>query len=448
MDFRKKKEIIALSVFGFIFLFMGITLAIYTYTKQGTTENVLSTSAITFIYTEIDGQGAGISIEDALPMSDNLGESQTGDRNVFNFKIKSSNPTSKYINYTVTVRNKSIDNTLDNYVKLNVKEVGGTYNKTKFYKDLKQYNNLNNERIIYQDEITNINSYEKDFQLRMWLSDTLDMSSGIYNNKSFSITVNVYANGADVSQSENCGQAICENKTFAQYMVAQDQAVVGQYVNIKAPTGGSDSNSFTGNEYTTDWMKAFARPIEYASAYQQKFTSVNAKYPDVNNISDWSGYNHGNASVLVPKIADDQIYNNLGKHVNMWFTRVNGRNNGQYVNPISFYIFGVYVPETGAAWKCVSNSPNNGYAVFSFNTSTTGIYIPGGSQFPFKGRSWEPGGYWGSGYGSAYIPGNFILVYNVDEYKAYLNTLSDGEYRAMIDNYAYLLAECNIPTDD
>jgi len=441
------KVITTISVLSLVLITFGVTLAFYSYVKRGSTENTIQSGAITFIYTEIDGQGAGIGITDALPMSDANGSTQTGTRNVFNFKIKSSNPTDKYINYTVTVRKKSTDTELDNYIKLNLKEVDGTYNKTKFYKNLKLYNNLNNERIIYQDEVTNANNYEKDFELRMWLSDTLTLDSNT-NNKSFSITVNVYANGADVAQSANCGEAVCENQSFAQYMETQDQNIVGTFVNIKAPTGGNNADSFTGLGYYDDWRKAFARPIEYASVYQQKFTSVNATYPDVKNVSDWNGYHHGNASVLVPKIADDQIYNNQSKHVNMWFTRVTGKDNGQYVNPISFYIFGVYAPETGIAWKCVTNRPASGYAVFSFDTNTTGIFIPGASQFPFKGRSWDPNGYWGGAYGAGYIPGNFILVYNVEAYKEYLNTLSNGEYRAMIDNYAYLLAECNVPEDD
>ena len=235
------KVITTISVLSLVLITVGVTLAFYSYTRTGTTENTVQSSGITFIYTEIDGQGSGIGITDALPMSDVLGEAQTGDRNVFNYKIKSSNPTDKYINYTVTVRKKSTGTELDNYIKLNVKEVGGSYNQTAFYKDLELYNNLDNERIIYQGEVTNDPNYEKNFQLRMWLSDTLTLDENT-NDKSFSVTVNVHASGSVTSQS-NSG-----NTTSTTYYGFVNDAAYPTH-----PTFPYDSSAFSYDPFNTGY---------------------------------------------------------------------------------------------------------------------------------------------------------------------------------------------------
>ena len=81
--------------------------------KNGTTENSVKTGIITFLYTEVDAKGAGISIEDALPMTDEQGKAQTGNGNVFNFKVTSTTTKDVSIPYEVTAR-QSKDSTLDN----------------------------------------------------------------------------------------------------------------------------------------------------------------------------------------------------------------------------------------------------------------------------------------------------------------------------------------------
>ena len=49
----------------------GVTLAFFTYSATGETINTITVGGITFHYREMQGKGHGISIKDALPVSDN-----------------------------------------------------------------------------------------------------------------------------------------------------------------------------------------------------------------------------------------------------------------------------------------------------------------------------------------------------------------------------------------
>ena len=89
---------------------IGTTYAIFTYTKLGTTENVITTGALNFIYTENTGVGSGISLTDALPVSDEVGKAYSTENYVFDFKIEGENTSTKEMEYEITLEK---DNTSD-----------------------------------------------------------------------------------------------------------------------------------------------------------------------------------------------------------------------------------------------------------------------------------------------------------------------------------------------
>ena len=82
----------------------------------------------------------------------------------------------------------------------------------KIYGSLLQYSEMDEnkyiEKVIYSGKVNeNQKNYRKDFRVRIWVDESTDFSSGNYNNKTFSITVNVYANGHSIGQgaSTNAG---------------------------------------------------------------------------------------------------------------------------------------------------------------------------------------------------------------------------------------------------
>ena len=198
-----------LVIIGIIMIMLGVTYAVFTYTKLGTTSNVITTGTLKFSYTENTGVGRGISLSNALPVTDKKGKSYTESGQVFDFTITGTNTSSKAIPYEITARlNKN--STLDkNVVKVYLTDITSDEKEVlepTIYGDLLQTSidvGENTEKTLYQTTVdSNTNNYEKKYRLRIWIDENTDFS-GIeqedgsmvypYNNKTFTVTVNVYS---------------------------------------------------------------------------------------------------------------------------------------------------------------------------------------------------------------------------------------------------------------
>lgn len=211
METRKKTGIILslLGIISIVLITAGVTYAFFSYTKEGVTENTITTGTITFLYTEVEQAGAGISIEDALPTTDEVGKAQTGAGNVFNFTVTATTAGQASIPFEVTARMKDTSTLDQDAIKLYLTEVDGD-NETQLL--LNTYNNLTQtsvavpggtvEKTIYTDTVAANSTYAKDFRLRLWVPEAIDYSEGDYNGKEFTVTVNVYANAEVVKVGE------------------------------------------------------------------------------------------------------------------------------------------------------------------------------------------------------------------------------------------------------
>ena len=247
----RRKTGLLLSVLGVLSLVLitaGVTYAFFSYAKEGQTENVITTGTIQFTYNEQEQNGEGINIQDALPITDEVGkalgtsqEDPTASTNaaagkVFHFSVTSLTPTTAKIPYVVTVK-KSDDSSLSNgQVKIYLEatdnatspatvsngETVKTGGVVKTFAELPTPSitsgdltyglNADLERIIYNGEVPagrgSSNSYTANFVLRMWLSGD-EQSVGDYSpyefmkktvkadsNKTF-----YFCNGAEVDQT-------------------------------------------------------------------------------------------------------------------------------------------------------------------------------------------------------------------------------------------------------
>ena len=207
---NKGQPLIAiLGALSLVLITAGVSLALFDYVKTGTEDNVISTGSITFIYDEETGQGRGVTLADAMPISNELGKAEP--TNVFNFKI-TSNPGTTNIKYTISARKVSEGNILDDVVDLYLTDQtnNGDYIAAQYpskitqektiltFGDLDGYKNSSIEKILYEKTITSSDltngKYEQDFRLRMWIDENTDFSDGTYNNQTFKIIVNVNAN--------------------------------------------------------------------------------------------------------------------------------------------------------------------------------------------------------------------------------------------------------------
>lgn len=211
---QRKILIVVVLLLSLIFITFTATYAFFTYIGEGLTENVIETGNITFIYEEVEKNGAGISITDAFPMSDEKGKTQTGSGKVFNFKVKSSTISSLSVPYIITARLDNNSTLAEDAVKIYLTQVDGT---TETELLLNKYSNLGNvanipeditERQLHSDIVpAGATDYEKNYRLRMWIDEDTNFSQNEdgtypYNNKTFSIKVNVYADSRVVTINE------------------------------------------------------------------------------------------------------------------------------------------------------------------------------------------------------------------------------------------------------
>ena len=207
---NKKKQIIItlVAIISLIVITVGVTYAFFNYAKEGTTDNVVKTGSITFLYTEVSGVGKGISLTEAYPVADSIGKVQVGEGKIFDFKVTSNISMNSNIGYQVTARKKTGSTLANSAVKVYLTEVNGTEQELLLskYSELSQTDKVDSskydERILYEGTVpANTKNYEKNFKLRMWVSDDTDFSDGSMNDKTFTLTVNVYADGKVVTDN-------------------------------------------------------------------------------------------------------------------------------------------------------------------------------------------------------------------------------------------------------
>ena len=207
---NKKKQIIItlIAIISLIVITVGVTYAFFNYSRTGTTDNVVKTGGITFLYTEVSGVGKGISLTEAYPVADSIGKVQVGEGKVFDFKVTSNISMNSSIGYQVTARKKTGSTLANSAVKVYLTEVNGTEQELLLskYSELDQTDKVDSskydERILYEATVpANTANYEKNFKLRMWVSDDTDFTDGSMNDRTFTLTVNVYADGKVVTDN-------------------------------------------------------------------------------------------------------------------------------------------------------------------------------------------------------------------------------------------------------
>ena len=207
---NKKKQIIItlIAIISLIVITVGVTYAFFNYAKEGTTDNTIQTGSITFLYTEVSGVGKGISLTDAYPVADSIGKVQVGEGKVFDFKVTSNISMDSSIGYQITARKKTGSTLANSAVKVYLTEVNGTEQELLLskYSELSQTDKVDiskyDERILYEATVpANTANYEKNFKLRMWVDENTDFSDGSMNDKTFTLTVNVYADGKVVTDN-------------------------------------------------------------------------------------------------------------------------------------------------------------------------------------------------------------------------------------------------------
>lgn len=189
-----------------ICIFSGVSYAIFNYFGAGMTNNVIQTGRVVFSYSDANGGGNGIHIEDAEPIPDDMGKLLSGDGEYFDFSVSASTTTSN-LSYEITV-NKDEKSTLpDEYVKIYLTAFDGNREmetplsvvdgNVVTYSELKNTDNkaLTGKTIYYGSVQSGEVAYGQKFRLRMWIKVPEDsqFDYSTIDNKAFSLKVNVAA---------------------------------------------------------------------------------------------------------------------------------------------------------------------------------------------------------------------------------------------------------------
>lgn len=198
---RDDSKQVLLSVFGVALLIVaivGISYAIFVFSAKSRVDNTVRSGGITFEYLEGDSV---IDINDALPISDEVGVKQTKS---FDFQVSSAIRGNTTVFYEVRAKSLTVDNKIDNqYIKIYLeKKDGGDFSTVLSPTTFKENPNTSltnisvdtNTMLLYSGRFSGkkatTTNYSDEFRLKMWLSDKYLIDDV---SRSFKIKVLVYA---------------------------------------------------------------------------------------------------------------------------------------------------------------------------------------------------------------------------------------------------------------
>lgn len=192
--------------FSLIFFFAGISYSIFSFFGEGITNNVIYTGKIIFSYSDANGGENGIHIENASPISDEVGKILSGEGEYFDFIVTAST-TKTNLSYEITVEKDKNSTLEDDWIKIYLTVLEGgqelptaiTFKNNQvvtFNELIDTTNNLLDGKTVYYGTVqAGEVSYGKRFRLRMWIKDPnqTNFDYSILNQKFFSLKVNVGA---------------------------------------------------------------------------------------------------------------------------------------------------------------------------------------------------------------------------------------------------------------
>ncbi len=205
---KSKLEILAFVILflAMVCLFTGISFSIFTYFGQGLTNNVIETGRVVFSYSDSNGGGNGIHIEDALPTLDEQGKLLSSSNEYFDFSV-SATATNSALAYEITVLKDPASTLEEDWLKVYLTTFEGNQEVSTsltnpngvvatYHQLMNTSNPLLEGKTIYYGTVNpgEVN-YGRKFRLRMWIKvpEQLDFDYSTLANKYFSLKVNVAA---------------------------------------------------------------------------------------------------------------------------------------------------------------------------------------------------------------------------------------------------------------
>lgn len=156
--------------------------------------NTIKSGEILFSYSDVDGQGNGINIVNARPISDEEGKALFSSHTYFDFQILAD--TSVNLQYEIVALKENNSTLSEQLVKIYLTKVDGTLETPISSDPVKTYGEYEDTKLVdtkgktlYQETISKGTKVQEQYRLRMWVKE--DATN--YSNKQFSLRINVYA---------------------------------------------------------------------------------------------------------------------------------------------------------------------------------------------------------------------------------------------------------------
>ena len=210
MTKEKLKDILTIGVSVFILIVViGISYSAFTYSGLGKKENKITTGAITMLYTESSNT---ISINNALPTTDNTGKTRKNAGEYFDFTVKSSITGNADINYEIAAKEETGNTFSGNNIKYYLTTVDSNGKETEVMAPRTYYEETSGNvytgrpadmMSLYTGNLNQQGDTTINYRLRIWVDENYnpqnDNSGLIYKVK-----VNVYGQTSDtVAKAED-----------------------------------------------------------------------------------------------------------------------------------------------------------------------------------------------------------------------------------------------------
>ena len=206
MNNNNSSKQILLSVLGVAILVVavvGISFAAFSYSKTGEVKNTITTGTITMTYTEPTN---GISLTDALPITDDAGKALKGDGKTFDFTVGATVAGTTTINYAITAVKDATSDLPDTGVKVYLTSTSGETETAvlgpKLVSQLDKTVAGNDAGAPADQYVLKTGTYTAtgtdNYRLRMWVDSNYGQQTGNANTTEFAaqhkyiLKVNVY----------------------------------------------------------------------------------------------------------------------------------------------------------------------------------------------------------------------------------------------------------------
>ena len=197
-EYSRKIIISLVIVIILVLLVVCLSFSAYIKIEQNKQTNSNNKSNVSMTYTESTN---GISIEDASPMSDDIGIKLSGQNEYFDFTVSTKTNNKNKVTYEIAAIKDKNSTISDNDIRIYLeKQINGSYEevmKPKAFNPIDVNSEIGSPKgsMILKSVETSTNSTDN-YRLRIWLSD----KANIQDVKTYAIKINVYGkltNGGD-----------------------------------------------------------------------------------------------------------------------------------------------------------------------------------------------------------------------------------------------------------